>query len=315
MIGFGLKKYAQELGLKTENGIAYGTCGRYMLSMSEGAGYKSVAFAVTFPDASSKAALQSVLLDGKFQSEHRIIGADITDAMILLKFHDTVGTMAVIKNTVSAVHGMLEQNGVWGVECCNACRTSTEGGADEVLIDGNVFVMHTECVGEVYSRMAQDAEEVKKSGSLGMGILGAALGAVVGAIPWAVAFYFGYFVAWLGFLVALASKKGYELLGGRETKAKLISIIASSLISIVAVEIFVYFIDCYSYLSLYEMSFIEIVNSFLLAFSVDPQLCVYVISDILIGWLFAGIGIFYSVRGAFSKVRSNTAVPQILGRR
>ena len=73
MIGFGLKKYAQELGLKTENGIAYGTCGRYMLSMSEGAGYKSVAFAVTFPDASSKAALQSVLLDGKLNSKEPLL--------------------------------------------------------------------------------------------------------------------------------------------------------------------------------------------------------------------------------------------------
>ena len=40
MIGSGLKKYAQEMGLTVESGVAYGWLKDCYVALSEGAGYK-----------------------------------------------------------------------------------------------------------------------------------------------------------------------------------------------------------------------------------------------------------------------------------
>jgi len=48
------------------------------------------------------------------------------------------------------------------------------------------------------------------------GALGAFLGALVGAVPWAVVYSLGMFTAWLGLLIGIAAKKGYELFGGKK---------------------------------------------------------------------------------------------------
>ncbi len=58
------------------------------------------------------------------------------------------------------------------------------------------------------------------------GILGGLLGALVGAVPWfLVATFTGFFVGWLGFLVAWCSYFGYRLFRGVKNKAFALSVI------------------------------------------------------------------------------------------
>jgi len=323
MVGMGLKKYAQELGFTIKEGVAYGVYGKYMLTMQEGAGYKAATFAVTFPDDSAKATIQATLLDASFQKQYRITKCDITDSMIAIVFLDNPGTMGILKNALAAIGELLEQNGVWGVECCNACRTGYENNeGEDVLIAGNVFVMHPECIDTVNAQMSENAETVKRSGNTGLGILGAALGAVVGAIPWAIAFYAGWFVGWLGLLIGVASKKGYELLGGKETKVKAVSVIVSSLISVVAVNMIVYILSWHADLNaMFGATLQESVNFFFDSMlnknfiAYDPALLPYVLKDIVLGWVFAGLGIFALAKGMFIEAKSNTATPVRLGKR
>ena len=66
-----------------------------------------------------------------------------------------------------------------------------------------------------------------------LGLTGALLGALIGAIPWAIALYFGWFVGWLGFVIGFLSIKGYELLGGKRGKFKIVSICIATIISVV----------------------------------------------------------------------------------
>lgn len=321
MVGMGLKKYAQELGFTVKEGVAYGVYGKYMLTMQEGAGYKAATFAVTFPDDSIKATIMAILLDASFQKQYRITKCDITDSMIAIVFLDNPGTMGILKNALAAIGELLEQNGVWGVECCNACRTGYENNeGEDVMIAGNVFVMHPECIETVSAQMSENAETVKRSGNTGLGILGAALGAVVGAIPWAIAFYAGWFVGWLGLLIGVASKKGYELLGGKETKVKAVSVIICSFISVVAVNLLVYILSWHAELSVMLGTTLSESASFFFECMLDKNSIVYdssllgyVVGDIVMGWLFAGLGIFALARGMFSEAKSNTATPIRLG--
>lgn len=315
MVGSGLKKYAQELGFKLKNGVAYGVYEKYTVTMKEGSGWKCVTFSVTFPTENEKAAMQAMLLDTAFQKKNRIMKVDITDAMVMIKFIDNYGTMNTLKNVTELVCARLKELGIMGVECCNACRCSFEGvGGEDVLIDGNVFYMHSGCIDSLDIAMTQNAEEIKNSGSIGRGILGAALGAVIGAIPWAIAYYAGWFVAFLGFLVGIASKKGYELLGGKETKAKGISIIVSTLLAVVAVEFAVVLAIWYGELSGYGISFMQSVEFFLTALGEDSEMIGYIIRDILLGWLFAGLGIFSTIKNIFSDTKSAVSTPVRLDR-
>ena len=54
-----------------------------------------------------------------------------------------------------------------------------------------------------------------------LGFIGALLGGLVGAIPWAIVSSAGWFVAWLGYVIAIAASKGYDLM---KVKAKMIKI-------------------------------------------------------------------------------------------
>ena len=50
MVGSAIKKYAAANGLVVKNGVAYGVYRGYMITLQEGAGWKSVDFAVCMTD-------------------------------------------------------------------------------------------------------------------------------------------------------------------------------------------------------------------------------------------------------------------------
>lgn len=71
-------------------------------------------------------------------------------------------------------------------------------------------------------------------GSYVRGAVGALLGAIVGAIPWALVGCFGWIASWLGYLIALAAIKGYDLMNGKWGKARLGIIIGASVVGSLA---------------------------------------------------------------------------------
>ena len=93
MIGAGLKKYAEELGLECSHGRGWGEYKGYMISLSEGSGYKEMTVAVTFFNGETKENVECMLADAEFKREHRIMGAVVTDSMVGVRFTDTVGTL------------------------------------------------------------------------------------------------------------------------------------------------------------------------------------------------------------------------------
>lgn len=65
-----------------------------------------------------------------------------------------------------------------------------------------------------------------------LGFIGALAGALVGAIPWAIVSSFGWFVGWLGFLIALLASKGYDLLRVKRNMNKLWCVIIAIIIGV-----------------------------------------------------------------------------------
>ena len=67
-----------------------------------------------------------------------------------------------------------------------------------------------------------------------LGLLGALVGALVAAIPWAVVSSQGWFMAWLGYLIAIGASKGYDLMKVKTNMKKLWCVLAAVVIGVFA---------------------------------------------------------------------------------
>lgn len=70
-----------------------------------------------------------------------------------------------------------------------------------------------------------------------LGLLGALVGALVAAIPWAVVSSQGWFMAWLGYLIAIGASKGYDLMKVKTNMKKLWCVLAAVVIGVFAGQI------------------------------------------------------------------------------
>lgn len=70
-----------------------------------------------------------------------------------------------------------------------------------------------------------------------LGLVGALLGALVGAIPWAIVSSQGWFVAWLGYIIAIAASKGFDLMKVKTSMKKLWCVAGAVIIGVLAGQI------------------------------------------------------------------------------
>ena len=319
MIGAAFKKYAGELHFTIDKGIAYGEYKQYMLTFSEGIGWKRVVIGVCLADEADKAAVHAFLMDQKFKTAHRIKEILIENTAVTFIFQDTVGTIKVIRNTLEEVLVKFTELHIKGAQFCNYCgQAFAEGSKEKVLYNGNVLYMHAGCADHLSAEAGAEAEALESQGSVVKGTVGAVIGALIGSVPWAVAYYFGWFVGWLGLLIGWTAKKGYELFKGKETKAKAVVIILVVFFAVIFTEYATLTVSCWIEFSkdpeLAAMAFsfgdvVQYVNAAILA---NSEVQTSIITDILMGWLFAGLGIFGMVRDIFRGVSTATARPQRL---
>ena len=144
-----------------------------------------------------------------------------------------------------------------------------------------------------------------KKGSYLLGAVGAVLGAFIGSIPWAIVYYFGWFVGWLGFIIGICAVKGYEILRGKTGKVKVLIIILATIFGVACGQVIGDFIALgrmiatgeipgATYMdipSIYRYLIVE--NS--IGFITDS------LKNLVIGLLFAGLGIWRMIKSMWSK--------------
>jgi hypothetical protein len=316
MIGNGLKKFANEKDLEIKKGVAYGVYHQYMITLKDGMGYKSLAFAVNFTDETNRMLLKSMLDDKILKKQYRLNGYLITNNLIEINFIDNWGVLKRLEAFLDMFCEVLISYSVRGAGYCSECGLElNETPAQSVLLSGAVFQMHGACIDKAVSAHEEFAEEIQNSGSVFTGTIGATIGAVLGSIPWIIAFYFGWFVGWLGFLIGIASKKGYEVFKGKETKAKGVVIILVVFVTVVFAEfvtyllIFHFEIAADPELSQMGLSILDLSSVFVISVLEDPAFRNSVLIDIGLGWLFAGLGVYSTLREIFSAAKEIESKP------
>ena len=306
MVGSALKKMAAENGMKVAKGVAYGSFRGYCTTLSEGAGYKQMVLATTFPEQSKQDELIGLVSRADVSKEYRVQSLDFAPNGINIVFLDNPGTMKKINAFIEWFFPLLEQYGASHIEICPECGMPVENGR-WILRDGvAAFYVHESC-GEKISRQIEEEKEEKKkpgNGSYGTGLLGSLLGALLGAIVWGIVLYMGYVASVVGLLIGWLANKGYDLLKGKQGKGKIIILIVAIVFGVLLGTI----LPDVVYLAQgigsgeYIITYGEIFPVILATLLYEPEYQQSVLANGGLGLLFAALGVFALLRKASKEV-------------
>lgn len=309
MIGSGLKKLANENSMQVSHGVAYGSLRGYAATLSEGSGYKMIVFSVKFSDSVKKTEFMdqvSSLGQKQLYKTYRVNNLGIADRTIQIVFHDTVGTMKKIYAFLDWFIPLLQQSGAAGANICPECGCEITDGS-WIMVDGVCHHVHTSCADkiELAIESSNEQEKQERTGSYLTGAVGAFLGATVGAAVWAVVLFLGYVASIVGLLIGWLSDKGYTLLKGKQGKGKvailILAIIFGVLLGTVVPDI-VTLVGMINSGELYGLTYGDIPFMIALVFMEDPEYRAATIGNILLGLLFAALGVFALLKKANQEV-------------
>lgn len=302
MVGTGIKKFAKENNWQIKNGIAFGVYRGYMMSMQEGAGWKSLSIAARLENEDTVKSAYELLNDKDIMKDYRITGSQVSATSVYITFLDNPGTMKKMFAFMDSFCDGLDSFGVKGANYCSSCGQELYGSnAVPAVMNDVVFLLHESCMNKDDETMNTIKEEKAKEGSTLLGSIGAFAGALVGAIPWAVAYYFGWFVGWFGFVIGLAAKKGYKLLQGKESRAKGFIVIIATFIGTFFAESIALMVGMGIAWSQEGIEFylLDIVYSYFYALVTDSEILMAVLTDVALGLVFAVLGIWSVVKDIF----------------
>lgn len=299
MIGSGLKKLANENGMTIAKGIAFGSLRGYAASLSEGAGWKQITFATAIADAQKKTAFMDAVGAVDVAKLYRVQKLGITPKAIQVIFLDNPGTMKKIYAFLDWFLPLLQEAGATGANICTECGLEVTGGK-WVLINGIAYYLHDTCAQKVKREIeaGNEAQKDAVEGSYLSGALGAFGGAALGAVVWAIVLMIGYVASIVGLLIGWLSEKGYTLLKGRQGKGKLLILILAIIFGVVAGTLAADVIGLGQMILAGELPGFVMADIPLLMGIVlqDPEYLAATVKNVLMGLLFAALGVFALLR-------------------
>lgn len=312
MIGSGLKKLAQENGMKVAAGVAYGSLGGFAATLSEGAGWKQIVFATRFPDAVKKTEFmeQIGLVDLKKQYRVQNLGAGPRSIQVI--FHDNPGTMKKIREFLDFFLPLLTQYGATGATVCTECGTEITSGK-WLLVNGVAYYFHDSCAEKTARDIEADNQQQKDeaTGSYLTGLLGALGGSVIGAVAWAIVLNLGYVASLVGLLIGWLAEKGYRLMKGKQGKAKVLILIVAIILGVVLGTVGGDVMTLAGMMNNGELPgfvFADIPWFLATMWAESPEYRQGMISNIGMGLLFAALGVYAILKKAGQEVAGTKVV-------
>ncbi len=305
MVGHGLKKLAGSHNMQIDSGIAYGSLCGYAATLSEGAGYKQLQITTLFPDPQQQFQLSTLLQGTDLSKEFRVQELIFGTNRINIIFFDNPGTMKKIESFIEYFFPLLEKYGATKYNICTECTCEITSGKWK-LIDGAAFYFHEACAQKVQDSLiqTQTMQKQEDNGSYVTGFVGAFLGSATGAIAWGILWSLGYIASIIGFVIGWLAEKGYNLLHGKQAKGKIFILLFSVIIGVFLGTFFGETMSLVGMIrngELYDITYADIpwLISELLG---DAEYLGAIMTDIIMGLVFAALGIFSLVRRANKEV-------------
>lgn len=302
MIGSGLKKLAKEYGMTIGSGVAYGSLGGFAATLSEGGGYKRIVFSTRFSDPAGRTGFMDAVNARNVKKDFRVIGLGVDSRTIVVNFQDNPGTMKKIREFLDWVLPLLRQYGASGANICSECGMPIDRGCWG-MVNGVAHHFHETCANKVRQSVADDNERRAEgdTGSYLTGLLGALAGSVLGAVAWAIVLSIGYIASIIGLLIGFLAEKGYDLARGKQGKGKVAILIFAVIFGVLLGNLGAEAFTVFSMIQGGELPGIAVGDIPLvlwLIFTEDAEYRGYLIKNILMGLLFAALGVFALLRQA-----------------
>ncbi len=311
MIGSGLKKLAQEKGMQVAKGVAYGSLDGFAATLSEGSGYKQIVFTTRFTDPARKMELQDLLNSVDLGKTYRVANLQLLPNAIWVTFQDTIGTMKKITAFLQWFTPLLRQYGATPYNVCVECGCGITAGK-WALINGVAYHFHDACAEKAAREVAgSNTRRAESEGSYGMGLIGALLGAALGAVVWAIVLNMGYVAAIVGLLIAWLAEKGYTLLKGKQGKAKVAILIVAIIFGVL---LGTFMADAFTLMGMINNGELpgatlgDIPSTILVLLMESEEYCQTTVQNVLMGLLFAALGVFGTLRQMGKEVADETYV-------
>ncbi len=119
MVFYGLRKFARELGLEVQSGVACGIYERYAVSMWEGNGYKAFGISARFEEElCRKMEMELIELESKYR---RVVYIRFIEGVLEARFLDNPGTMKQFRNCFFDVLSVLDGYEIPDADICPKC--------------------------------------------------------------------------------------------------------------------------------------------------------------------------------------------------
>lgn len=250
MIGVGLRKLAEEHGMKVSQGVAYGNLGGFAATMCEGMGYKNISFTFSsnhFGDEEIEHAERIMeQIDDDFLEKNRVLDFEGNLTYLDITFHDDPGTMKCIRRVLDYLLPVMKEAGFQGVEKCFYCGDEIADEGVWKLIQGSALHFHRECVDIAVKDMQAEADQTKReleweerkeaeSAEIPYKKAGAAaiIGGVAGAVLWFVLESFGVIGIIAAYAGGILGKYLYEKAGGVESMKSFLILMIIGMLSCV----------------------------------------------------------------------------------
>lgn len=306
MIGSALKKLAAQQGMRVGHGVAYGALNGYAATLSEGNGWKMIQFTTSFPDTNKLTELQMTVNSRNLAKEYRVQNLTFAAKCTTIVFRDNPGTMKKIEAFLAWFMPLLDAAGATRANVCAECGGQMTAGRWK-LIGGTAYCFHEGCAEHVRQSLDMEQEQRKQeeTGSYVTGLIGSLVGAALGAIVWAIVLNAGYVASLVGLLIGWLAEKGYNLLHGKQGKAKIailiVAIIFGVLLGTFAADAFTLAgMISDGELGIYGYADIPWLIGFLL--ESNSEYMTGTLTNIGMGLLFAALGVFSLLRNAGKEV-------------
>ena len=298
-----LKEFAASFGFEEKNDRFFGDYQGYSITITEGTARRTLIVGMTLPNQDSRLNhIVGFIQNNK--SEYKIIEYSIHPSYVSISLQDAKDINERITTLMNNTISMLKELGVPGSQICWFCQNMISGGAQKLQINEAVIPMHSGCV-ESFARNIEEAKATfrKEKKNYGRGFVGALLGSFIGVIPWIVLYTFGWFSGLLGLLIGFAAKKGYELMGGKPGKAKAWIVVILVILAVFVGQIAGDYIQLHKALQeelgATGITLSDLNDWYSMLFNEDPEFRGATIKNILMGLLFAFLGMY----GIFAELK------------
>lgn len=217
MIGMIFQQVANQYGLKTSQGIAYGLIQDYPVTFLDGMGCHRIMITTRFATPSQKDNLMDIVNAQDLKNLYGLRALQIAKKVIHIKFRMSTDIQDKVNAFVEWFFPLLEQNGASKATVCPQCQEIIDDQeAQWVLRDGAVaFRMHKHCADELKDALSISNKKGPE-GSLFKGICGTLLAVLAGGLLWGILQYFNFYAPFVGLITGWLSVFLYHKLNGKK---------------------------------------------------------------------------------------------------